>query len=387
MLSLIILLLEGAPLSPQAVTAPPPCAQACPDAPLRMNDIVTIGTHNSYKLAIPQDELQAIIAAAPEAIALDYSHRPLTEQLDAGARQLEIDILHDPEGGRYARPLSALATAGAAIEMSEDFRLTMSEPGFKTLHIPDIDFRSSCLTFIACLEEVRIWSDENRNHVPILLMLNAKTGAAALPGGTELLDFDAAAWDALDSEIRSVFQEDRLITPDEVRAGYATLREGVLSGGWPTLESSRGKVFFALDEGPEKVASYSLGRPSLEGRVLFVNTDEESPAAAYLTLNDPIGQQARIQSAVKRGFIVRTRSDSDTMEARAGDTSRREAAFSSGAQYISTDYLWADPRFPGYDVRLPGNIAALCNTVRLPDDCAGQIPEEITPAAVPPRSD
>lgn len=168
-----------------------------------------------------------------------------------------------------------------------------------------------------------------------------------------------------------MFGEDRLITPDQVRGSHATLREAVLAGGWPSLGEARGKVFLALDEGPQKVASYSAGRPSLEGRVLFVNTDEASPAAAYLTLNDPIGQQARIRAAVQQGFIVRTRADADTREARAGDTTRRDAAFTSGAQYISTDYLWPDPRFPIYQVRLPHALTATCNPQRTAGRCAG----------------
>jgi hypothetical protein len=80
-----------------------------------------------------------------------------------------------------------------------------------------------------------------------------------------------------------------LITPDQVRGKRATLREAVLAEGWPALSAaSRGKVFFALDEGPDKVAAYRGARRSLEGRAMFVNTDEASPAAAYLTLNDPI---------------------------------------------------------------------------------------------------
>jgi hypothetical protein len=39
------------------------------------------------------------------------------------------------------------------------------------------------------------------------------------------------------------------------------------------------------------VALYRGARRSLEGRAMFVNTDEASPAAAYLTLNDPIAQR------------------------------------------------------------------------------------------------
>jgi membrane-associated phospholipid phosphatase len=138
----------------------------------------------------------------------------------------------------------------------------------------------------------------------------------------------------------------------------------VLAGGWPSLAEARGRVFFALDEGAEKVAAYAAGRPSLEGRAMFVNTDEASPAAAYLTLNDPVAQQDRIRAAVAAGFVVRTRADADTREARSGETTRRGAALASGAQYVSTDYLWADPRFPTYEARLTGGAAAACNPVR-----------------------
>ena len=66
----------------------------------------------------------------------------------------------------------------------------------------------------------------------------------------------------------------------------------------------------------------------------------------------------------------RSRADADTKEARVNDTSRREAALKSGAQWVSTDYLWPDPRFPGgYRARLAGGAATLCNPVRKPAGC------------------
>ena len=358
------------------------CATAWMDRTLRMNDIAAVGAHNAYKLAIPEAELAAMTAVDPRAAGLDYAHRPLAEQLGAGARQLEIDVLNDPQGGRYAHPLSALGRPGAGAPVGAAFQQAMARPGFKVLHMPDVDFRSSCLTFVACLTQIRDWSAAHPDHAPILILLNAKTGSASMPGGVAPLDFDAAAWDALDTEIRSVFDAGHLITPDQVRGRRATLREAVMAGGWPALGAARGKVFFALDEGPEKVAAYAQGRPSLEGRVLFVNTDEASPAAAYLTLNDPVGQQARIREAVRQGFIVRTRADADTVEARTADVSRRTAAFASGAQYVSTDYYWADPRFPTYEVRLPGAEAAACNPVRAAARCDGLAVEMVTGAPV-----
>lgn len=336
---------------------------AAPAAEPRMNDLTAVGTHNSYKLAIPAEELAVMVAARGQPVlGLDYAHRPLAEQLDAGARQLELDVVADPQGGLYARPLTAL---GAGVTLTPDQAAALSRPGFKTLHMPDVDFRTSCLTFVACLNEVKAWSKAHPDHVPILILINAKEGQASLPGGVTPLAFDEKAFDALDAEIRAVFEEGELVTPDHVRGKRATLRKAVLADGWPKLSASRGKVFFALDESVAKVALYRGARRSLEGRAMFVNTDEASPAAAYLTLNDPVAQKDRIAAAVKAGFMVRTRADADTWAARANDVAQRDAALSSGAQYVSTDYMWADPRFPGgYTVRLPGGEVAVCNSVR-----------------------
>jgi hypothetical protein len=336
--------------------------------PLKLNDMAAVGTHNSYKLAVPADELTAMVAAGGQAaLGLDYGHRPLNEELDQGARQLEIDVVRDPKGGRFARPLTAL---GGGIVASPAFAKAMAAPGYKVMHMPDIDFRSSCLTFVDCLMVVRTWSKTHPGHAPILILINAKEGKASLPGGVAALPYDAEAFDALDAEVRSVFSEAELITPDQVQGTAPTLREAVLAGGWPTLDQARGKVFIALDESPEKVAIYRGARKSLEGRAMFVNTDEASPAAAYLTLNDPIGQRERIIAAVKAGFIVRTRADADTWQARRNDVSQRTAALASGAQYVSTDYMQADPRFVGdYTVRLTGGAVAICNPVRAAERC------------------
>ncbi len=366
MLNLVFAFLMATSAAAQA-PAPCPkdaaCARPLAGAELGMNDLTAVGTHNSYKLAIPAEEMAAILAAGGrQALAIDYAHRPLAEQLDAGARQLEIDVVADPQGGRYAHPLTAL---GKGVTLSPDMAATLAKPGFKVMHMPDLDFRVSCPTFVACLTQIRTWSKAHPDHAPILILINAKDGAPSLPGGVTPLAFDEKAFDALDAEVRSVFAEAELITPDRVRGDRPTLREAVLAGDWPRLSAARGKVLFALDESPEKVALYRGARRSLEGRVMFVNTDEASPAAAYLTLNDPIAEKDRIAAAVKAGFIVRTRADANTWAARDNDVTQRSAALTSGAQYISTDYLWADPRFPGgYAVRLTGGDVAICNTVR-----------------------
>lgn len=335
----------------------PGCTRALVDA-LPMNRLQAVGTHNSYKQAISPAQMKLLRAMAPKAAdTLDYSHRPLAEQLDAGARQLEIDVLDDPQGGRYANPL--------AMRMAPDLPYDLEplkRPGLKTLHIQDIDYRSNCPLFVECLKQVRAWSKAHPDHAPLLILMNLKEGKPqGLAGAADAPVFDAAAMDRVDAEILSVFAKGELITPDQVQGRRATLREAVTTTGWPKLKAARGKVFFALDAPPEQVAVYRGARRSLEGRVLFVNIEEGSPAAAYITLNEPAAQSDRIRAAVAAGLIVRTRADADTAEARTGDRGRAEAAFASGAQYVSTDYLFADPRFAGFQIRLPGGGVARPN--------------------------
>ncbi|HEY0649626.1 phosphatidylinositol-specific phospholipase C1-like protein [Phenylobacterium sp.] len=339
----------------------PGCTRAAVDA-LPMNAIQAIGTHNSYKMAIAPNEMAMIRAAnAREADGIDYSHPPLTQQLDAGARQLEIDIVYDPDTGLYAGPTGFKMAGANAVPY--DFA-PYRQPGLKVVHEPSVDYRVTCPLFTQCLKEVRAWSQKHRDHVPLLILLNLKEGGISMPGAIKAPVFDAKAMDLIDAEIRSVFPEASLITPDQVQGKHATLREAAGAGAWPRLRDARGKVMIALDCPPAQVARYRGERKVLEGRAAFVNIEEGSPAAAYITLNEPKEQAARIAAAVKAGLIVRTRADADTREARTNDTSRQTAAFASGAQYISTDYMTPDTRFGPYVAKLPGGGAARLSPVQ-----------------------
>jgi hypothetical protein len=334
------------------------CAREAVDA-LPINALQAVGTHNSYKLAIPGPEMALLRAMAPDqAAGLDYAHPPLTAQLAAGARQLEIDVLNDPDPGRYARPLGLRMVPGTTAYDTAP----LMEPGLKVMHVQDIDYRSSCPRFTGCLAQVAAWSKANPDHVPLLILLNLKEGQAPpAPGAVNPAPFDAAAMDAVDAEIRSVFAAEALITPDDVQGTYPTLRAAAAAGAWPTLGEARGKVMFALDAPRSQVDLYRGARRSLEGRVMFVNIEEDEDAAGYITLNEPYQQAERIAAAVAAGLIVRTRADADTVEARANDTARREAAFATGAHYVSTDYMSPDLRFSDYRVNLPGGGAARLN--------------------------
>jgi hypothetical protein len=159
-----------------------------------------------------------------------------------------------------------------------------------------------------------------------------------------------------------------MITPDDVRGKYGTLNEAVLAGNWPTLASARGKVVFLMDQRPVGPV-YLAGHPSLRGRVLFTNAEPGEPDAAFIERND--GPADDITSLVRKGYLIRSRTDSDTKEARANDTSTRDAMIASGAQLLSTDYPVNEPaRWPGnFVVTLPGKAVARCNPANAPATC------------------
>lgn len=343
------------------------------DAPIRLNEIQVLGTHNSYKTAIDAPLMRRLEQEDPaQARALDYAHPPLAEQLDAGVRSLELDVFHDPEGGRYAEPygLTLMAEQGAAPDRPYDPDGRMEAPGFKVLHVQDIDFRSNCLTLQRCLQAVRQWSDAHPHHVPIIITMNLKDGPIDRPGFTRPLPFDRAALDALDDAVRRALGPERLITPDDVRGDYPTLEAAVRAGNWPRLDAARGRVLLVLDERGDKLARYRTGHPSLRGRALFGNYATGTPEAAVRIVNDPLGAGTTIRRLVEQGYLVRTRADANTVEARRGDTRRREAAFASGAHVVTTDYYRPDPSFgTGYRVVLPGGPPARCNPVARPASC------------------
>jgi hypothetical protein len=332
---------------------------------VKLNQIQIIGTHNSYHAGIAPNESKVWQAKYPNAYAgLDYSHPALSVQLDNGVRQLELDVYADSKGGLYAHPSGPKMVAAAGLPPDPDFdpKGIMLKPGFKVMHVQDVDYRSNCQPFIACLEEVRIWSHAHPGHVPVFILVETKQGS---PKGLQLTmpePFTSSTFDALDAEIRSVFPANEIITPDDIRGSYPTLEKAVLAGNWPTLDSARGKVVFLMDQrsvGP----IYLEGHPSLNGRVIFTNAAPGEPDAAFMERND--GPAEEITALVRRGYLIRTRTDSDTQEARKNDTARRDALIASGAQILSTDYPAAEPaRWAGaYSVSLPGAKVVRLNPV------------------------
>jgi len=338
---------------------------------LKLNQIQVIGSHNSYRINATAEMHGLIASFQPEfSLDLDYGHPPLDIQFSQyGIRQIEIDIYHDPDGGLFYYQRGNFWIGMPVASGIEE----LLDPGLKVLHFPDIDYRTHYYTFIDALQAVKDWSNQHPNHIPIFILIEAKEESLSnlypsLSGFTQPAPFDNTALDAIDTDIRSVFGEnlDKVITPDDIRGENESLESVILNGGWPTIGESRGKIYFGLDNGGATRDSYVDGHPALTGRVLFTASDPGTPEAAFLKLNTPTES---IADFVSQGYIVRTRADADTKEARSGDTGPRDLAISSGAQFVSTDYYVSDARadtsedWTNYSVSLPGNFIARENPI------------------------
>jgi hypothetical protein len=353
------------------------------DDTVRLNELQFIGSHNSYHVAPEAPVLQwlTFMANAVPDVAtalgdpqqLNYTHAPLTTQLQRGIRSFELDVAADPAGGLFARP-GIIDLLNLPVQPPTG----LDQPGMKVLHIQDIDWRSTCPTLIGCLDELRVWSDSQPDHLPVIINLELKEDLLPAPfDATQVVAFDAAQLDALDAEIRSVLG-DRLITPDDVRGDAADLRSAITTEGWPTVAESRGRFLFFLDNAGVR-DRYLDGHPSLAGRVLFTSSGEGQPDGAVVKENDP-GDGARLRSLVEAGYLVRTRADADVV---APDPAERDVALASGAQIVHTDFPPGESSLAtGYVVSFGTRVAARCNPVlTTPSTCAAAAAVEASAAA------
>lgn len=302
------------------------------DDTLRVHEIQLLTTHNSYHLR-SDFELPPVFKDP-----LQYEHVPLDQQLDIqGVRGFELDVVNTGDD-------------------------------FPVVHTPVVDAETNCTPFRECLRVVKEWSDDHAGHAPIFILVEAKDGSLELGLDPTLAVFDAAALGRLDDEIRSVFSPDDLLTPDDVRGDAPTLREAVQDRGWPTLGKARGRIVLILNDGSDARDAYLTGRPSLEGAPMFVTAAEAAPSAAVIKVDDP--DEARIQRLVRENFVVRTRADADVVDARVNDVTRRDLAFRTGAQIVSTDFPVPDPVINAeYSVQIPGGRPGRCNPVQAPKNC------------------
>ncbi len=305
-------------------------ASACADE-LRMNQLQVVGTHNSY-------HVREKPIKSGRASVWNYTHPPLDVQLDRGVRSFELDLHW--RGGE-----------------------------FQVFHVPIIDEGTTARKLPDALAVVRKWSEKHPRHVPISFLFELKKEGPGLD--KRITHVDVAGFEQLDQVLKAGFASGQIITPDTVRGDAPSLREAVTTRGWPTLNESRGKVFFILHDDDQQRELYSKAHPSQRGRMMFVRSDESRDDAATLVLDGP--ENPDIPRLAKAGYYIRTRADSNLRTDSPAQPARRNTAFASGAHILSTDFPRGEPDAAnGYVVEFQDDAPARVNPVNGPEALRGE---------------
>jgi hypothetical protein len=332
---------------------------------LRLNELQYIGTHNSYHIS-PGEGLGILLHSSDYSEnsdwpakrlfqAIDYTHPSIPTQMKLGMRQFELDVYADPQGGRFSNPgaLRLMQNMPWGLPIMFNPQGDLDKPGFKVLHKPEYDFKSTCYLLSKTLQEIRTWSVANPGHFPIIIQIEAKSGRgkaltdAYEPAKTDKYDRDT--WLRLEDEIKSVFPMDQIVTPDVVRGRHSSLRKAITSEGWPKLKDIKGKLVFLLLNKKDQTSNYmTVFDNVLTGRLLFASLNPDHPWASWFRVPDP--NDKSLPGILKKGLLATSQADTETLHARLNDTKRRDKALGVGAQFILTDFPIPDRRFSDYQV-------------------------------------
>ncbi len=309
-----------------------------------MNEIRVLASHNSYKIQPTLRTLRflnrfkSVLSEENQPFQLEYSHVPITEQLSTyHIRGLELDVYNDPKGGRYFKHRLNLFIPNQRVR--EDKYKALKEPGFKIIHIPDIDYQTNNLTLSDALLELNEWSMLNPMHAPIFVNIELKgsalgdeAGILRLFGFKKAIPFDSNSLKLMDSlfqtRLKTIYRTTDFLNNER------TLQDRILYQGWPTLGEVRGRIFVIVQ------GSGASSYPELG--VAFKYGRSDNPNCIFLLCDDPRTKEMRIRQE-RSTHIIRTRTDAGTIEARINDYGRLSKALESGAQILSTDYYKPDP--------------------------------------------
>lgn len=325
-----------------------------------LNGYRVLASHNSYKLkpdprvSVFLNKIKKKLGEENDPIQLEYAHELLKVQLDSfDVRGFELDVYADPKGGKYYKRRINGFVRGKRKRSKVP---ALKEPGFKIIHISDVDYETNYFTLESALEEIVEWSKNNPDHSPVYINIEAKgsgmgneSGLLRFLGFKKAIAYDSTTYDQLNKELLTFIPSEQLVTPKEFQGDFGSIRERIDSIGWPKVDEFRGKLFFILEGNRSDWYADQLNRGA--DLPMFVYGNTQDPMTLFIKLNQPIGNEDEIEE-LSKNFIVRTRTDAGTLEARANDQRRKEAAIRSGAQIISTDYYRPDLELSEFSVTL-----------------------------------
>jgi hypothetical protein len=204
-----------------------PLAPAASAADASIAGITGVGVHNAY----------------------DQATFPwLVDALNSGASMLEIDVWQNFLGnGAYQvshEPWGPANNCSSATTYA-GLRSGNRNQNFQT-----------------CLNNMKLWHNQNPSHAPVIIKLEAKNGYDGRGG------YGPARLDAM---LASTLGAANILKPADVKGGYATLDAAVRAGNWPARSDLNGKFMFLVLTG-----AFEAGNP-------FDSYDTHLEYADYLT--------------------------------------------------------------------------------------------------------
>ncbi len=282
------------------------------EAGIKFNELSFLGTHNSYQTSAIEetkklyDSLSALTFGIYKPDAIEFESETLTDQLNCGLRSFEMDIETFERDG---------------------------EISFTCMHSPYFEMSTSCYDFSLALKEISMWSDNNPNHLPLTIIIEPKKTFLPLED-MKFFNIDYAL--ALDETLKANLGE-KLFTPADMLRDYESFGEMRAADDWCKVKDMLGKVVVLLHEG-EVTEEYIAVDLSVKTQAMFPMLREKDinrDCASFILSNKP-EELLEISEEVigEKKIMVRTRAD------KFGQITdeRRENAFASGANIISTDY-------------------------------------------------
>ncbi|MBQ6935866.1 MAG: phosphatidylinositol-specific phospholipase C domain-containing protein [Clostridia bacterium] len=279
---------------------------------VKLNEIKILGTHNSYQtLATPETRfLMSIIDTITlKKLGLntfDFQMDTLTEQLELGVRNVEIDIE----------------------TLDKDDKIE-----FKVTHNSIVDNASSAYDFTKALQEIKMWSDNNPDHIPVIIIVEPKSFVIEING---MKKFSLEYAKELDKIIDDTLG-DSLLTPDDMLRNYSSFKEMRENDDWISLKEAKGKIIVLLHD-CDVTESYIALDETIRTQKMFPMLrydDRNETYTSFILENDPSRADERKQENIDEcNLIVRTRADAYPEYS----DERYEKAENCGSQILTTDY-------------------------------------------------
>jgi len=280
----------------------------------RLNELRFLATHNSYKAYNPFAEMLMDRVIAPLGFSASgvwsYGFETLSQQLDKGIRSFELDVMREKDG-------------------------------FRCAHIPVVDYAATCPDFALAMRELALWSEHHPGHLPITVLVEAKT--TALSGGMLSHAFNIDDVLALEAQLADTLGE-RLYTPAEMLGDYGDFAQLRAANGYPELSALLGKIIVIHHYAGGLTEAYAAQDPTLRAQKMFLSVgqwmtyedetaDVNKPYACFL-IDNYSDSPDMAENTGKFNFLVRTRSDTFPWH----DSEWEAQAKATGAFILTTDY-------------------------------------------------